>query len=314
MSRANQKKALVWKSSTTGLPQTGATIELRRGASTVTLTEIDTSGTYATDSIPVGEWAVWVDSANTGYTVAVGAGEASEPDYTTETGKYARSKADGSGFELVPLIVPFSALTEKPTTISGYGITDVYTKTETDAAYAKKTDVYTKTETDAAYAEKNGNIAEAFSALSATIGDALTVGGVLSVRDTIALNSGGVEDYRTTFIFRGQSGHNSGLYGGFYTLYDKDLGFNGGLSWGVPTIKGRDHADDRSSAIAFQVKDGSDWKFSTLTKTGLDIKGGVKAESLFSSNGLHLPNLPTSASGLVSGDVWNDSGVLKIIP
>ncbi len=169
MSRANQKKALVWKSSTTGLPQTGATIELRRGASTVTLTEIDTSGTYVTDSIPVGEWAVWVDSANTGYTVAVGAGEASEPDYTTETGKYARSKADGSGFELVPLTVPFSALTEKPTTISGYGITDAHTKTESDAAYAKKADVHTKTESDATYAKKNGNIAEAFSALSATI-------------------------------------------------------------------------------------------------------------------------------------------------
>jgi hypothetical protein len=29
---------------------------------------------------------------------------------------------------------------------------------------------------------------------------------------------------------------------------------------------------------------------------------------------LHLSGLPTTATGLVSGDVWNNAGTLKIIP
>ena len=54
----------------------------------------------------------------------------------------------------------FTSLTSKPTTISGYGITDAYTKTETDGKYATKattlsgygiTDAYTKTESDKKY-------------------------------------------------------------------------------------------------------------------------------------------------------------------
>ena len=54
----------------------------------------------------------------------------------------------------------FASLTSKPTTISGYGITDAYTKTETDGKYATKattlsgygiTDAYTKTESDKKY-------------------------------------------------------------------------------------------------------------------------------------------------------------------
>ena len=57
----------------------------------------------------------------------------------------------------------FASLTNKPTTISGYGITDAYTKTETDKKYAPKsttlsgygiTDAYTKTESDGKYATK----------------------------------------------------------------------------------------------------------------------------------------------------------------
>lgn len=57
----------------------------------------------------------------------------------------------------------FASLTSKPTTISGYGITDAYTKTESDGKYATKattlagygiTDAYTKTESDGKYATK----------------------------------------------------------------------------------------------------------------------------------------------------------------
>ena len=57
----------------------------------------------------------------------------------------------------------FASLTSKPTTISGYGITDAYTKKESDGKYATKattlagygiTDAYTKTESDGKYATK----------------------------------------------------------------------------------------------------------------------------------------------------------------
>lgn len=31
-------------------------------------------------------------------------------------------------------------------------------------------------------------------------------------------------------------------------------------------------------------------------------------------SGLNIQNIPTSATGLKSGDVWSDSGTLKIVP
>ena len=62
----------------------------------------------------------------------------------------------------------FASLTNKPTTISGYGITDTYTKKESDGKYATKattlkgygiTDAYTKTESDGKYATKATTLA-----------------------------------------------------------------------------------------------------------------------------------------------------------
>ena len=40
--------------------------------------------------------------------------------------------------------------------------------------------------------------------------------------------------------------------------------------------------------------------------------GGTGIETII-NGGLNLPDLPTSSSGLSSGDVWNDSGTLKIV-
>ena len=63
----------------------------------------------------------------------------------------------------------FASLTSKPTTISGYGITDAYTKKESDGKYATKattlagygiTDAYTKTESDKKY-QPAGNYSSA---------------------------------------------------------------------------------------------------------------------------------------------------------
>ena len=46
----------------------------------------------------------------------------------------------GSDIGSLPLTFPFSNITDKPTTLSGYGITDAYNKTETDAALDLKAD------------------------------------------------------------------------------------------------------------------------------------------------------------------------------
>ena len=61
---------------------------------------------------------------------------------------------------------------------------------------------------------------------------------------------------------------------------------------------GLTHSNSDTS-LSFKNKDGNE----TAT-----IQGDGKANL----NSLNLSNLPTSASGLTTGDVWNDSGVLKI--
>lgn|SRR5210317_1852986 len=45
-----------------------------------------------------------------------------------------------------------------------------------------------------------------------------------------------------------------------------------------------------------------------LTDTPNINGGGIRASTM------NLQNLPTSSSGLSTGDVWNDSGTLKIVP
>lgn len=40
-----------------------------------------------------------------------------------------------------------------------------------------------------------------------------------------------------------------------------------------------------------------------------DLTSGSRAKS-----GLNIANIPTSSTGLKSGDVWSDSGILKIVP
>ena len=91
------------------LPTTGAT-----GAIYVTL---DTNLTYR-----------WGGSAYVEISVSLALGETSSTAYRGDRGKTAYDHSQISGSN--PHSVPFSALASKPTTISGYSITDAYTKTE----------------------------------------------------------------------------------------------------------------------------------------------------------------------------------------
>ena len=78
-----------------------------------------------------------------------------------EDGKYLKSTADS----VILTDVQWSEIQDTPITISGYGITDAYTKTEVDDALATKAninDVYTKTEVDDALATK-ANIDDVYS-------------------------------------------------------------------------------------------------------------------------------------------------------
>lgn len=45
----------------------------------------------------------------------------------------------------------------------------------------------------------------------------------------------------------------------------------------------------------------------------LSLTGGTVTGDLVVTGGLNLAGLPTSAVGLVAGDVWNDVGTLKIV-
>lgn len=52
-----------------------------------------------------------------------------------------------------------------------------------------------------------------------------------------------------------------------------------------------------------------------LTTYWLPISGGtITGKLTIASGGLNVKNLPTSATGLVSGDVWINGGFLCIIP
>lgn len=51
----------------------------------------------------------------------------------------------------------------------------------------------------------------------------------------------------------------------------------------------------------------------TLTSTGMGIKQPIPAATLHNKGTFRLEDLPTASAGLVTGDVWNDAGALKII-
>jgi len=63
------------KDKTTGLPLSGALVELRKGATIYTLTEVASSAYYTINSIPTGKYSVFIDSVDTNQTMAVGSGQ-----------------------------------------------------------------------------------------------------------------------------------------------------------------------------------------------------------------------------------------------
>ena len=71
----NEKFGFTVRDVTTGLPLSGALVELRKGATIYTLTEVDTSGYYVIDVIPTGKYSVYIDAADSGQTFGVGTGQ-----------------------------------------------------------------------------------------------------------------------------------------------------------------------------------------------------------------------------------------------
>jgi hypothetical protein len=73
------------------------------------------------------------------------------------------------------------------------------------------------------------------------------------------------------------------------------LDVNGTARFGATTVRAQGAL---STDIAFRVRNSTD------TLDLLSVKG----------NGtINARNLPTSAMGLVAGDIWNDAGTLKIV-
>ena len=113
-----------------------------------------------------------------------------------------------------------------------------------------------------------------------------------------------------------------GLSGGV-TFYDDSstsipaLQSKGGkLGIGVPisgTISARVHIISTTEQMRTGY-DASNYESKTVGSTGLVTYDAVGSGAKFKfMKPINLQNLPTSAAGLSSGDVWNDSGTLKIV-
>lgn len=74
----------------------------------------------------------------------------------------------------------------------------------------------------------------------------------------------------------------------------------------------------RAAGIAVIQTDTADTKnglaFYTQNNSTTANEGVQMSMQLKHNGTMNLPQLPTSAAGLVAGDLWNDAGVLKIIP
>lgn len=75
MAIQSEKFGFEVKDNTTGLPLSGATVELREGSNVYTLTELGTSAYYVIASIPTGKYDVYVNSVATGQSFGVGVGQ-----------------------------------------------------------------------------------------------------------------------------------------------------------------------------------------------------------------------------------------------
>lgn len=53
--------------------------------------------------------------------------------------------------------------------------------------------------------------------------------------------------------------------------------------------------------------------FNQMTNPGPIVCTGDQGTNSKVKSGLNIQNIPTSATGLKSGDVWSDSGTLKIV-
>jgi hypothetical protein len=113
MARASQVKTIrITNNSGTAL--TGQAVELKRDLLTYGLSELG-NGYYKIDSIPVGQYSVYVGAVDTGQTIAVGAGEVDKPDYENSPNSFMSTdgnglpnwttniSGDGSGLTNVPM-------------------------------------------------------------------------------------------------------------------------------------------------------------------------------------------------------------------
>tara|TARA_R110000803_G_scaffold50764_4_gene105209 strand:- start:4862 stop:5326 length:465 start_codon:yes stop_codon:yes gene_type:complete len=94
------------------------------------------------------------------------------------------------------------------------------------------------------------------------------------------------------------------------TLADGSVTFTG--STVVPTADINGGAIDGATIGASSASTGA---FTSVTATGaVDIDGAVDMSStvLMSNASIKMTALPTAASGLAAGTLWNDSGVIKI--
>jgi len=88
----NEKIYFTVRDPASGNPLTSATVQLKRGASTISMSHKG-NGLYESLSVPRGYWAVWINGVDSGQSHDVGGGKLE--DIGHESGRVARSTSDG---------------------------------------------------------------------------------------------------------------------------------------------------------------------------------------------------------------------------
>ena len=128
MARSNQKKSIGIRDAS-GALWSGQTVELKRGSTTITMTEVGTSGVYENASVPVGQWEVYVNSSANGETVPVGAGEVDVPDPSANPSSTYTTSPTG--------VIQLSGPNNVVTSLTIGGTSGVVGDINTDATYLR---------------------------------------------------------------------------------------------------------------------------------------------------------------------------------
>ena len=204
------------------------------------------------------------------------------------------------GAELTTLVGQVANKADKATTLAGYGITDAYTKTEVDSAFAKKantlagygiTDAYTKTEVDSAFAKKANTLA------GYGITDAYTKDEIINsfVDKTSAQSISGIKDFANGLKIGGVSvvynAEKNALILPCNLLVEKGVAFNSSIDGFTPQT-----ITDAVKIDGITIRQNASGELYAIGGGGTGGEGGVSADFVASYVSSALTPYATTSS------------------